>query len=92
MPDAEPPSTASPDARPPEPPRSRFQFGLGSLFLVTAMISVLAASFAGMLRAHRGQLSVHPGVFRLMAIASPLAVLIVVSLWYAAVKWLKSRP
>ncbi len=80
-----------PDAEPPKPPRRPFQFGLGTLFLVTAMVSVLAAALGGMLRAHSGRLSMHPGVFRLMAIVSPLAVLIVVSLWYSAVQWFKRR-
>ena len=80
-----------PDAEPPKSPRRPFQFGLGTLLLVTAMFSVLAAALGGMLRAHSGELSTHPGVFRLMAIASPLAVLIVVSLWYSAAQWFKRR-
>jgi len=61
------------------------------MLLVTAMFSVLMAAFAGMLRVHDGSLSTHPGLFRLMAIISPLAVLIAVSLWHSASQWLKRR-
>ncbi|MBN2473203.1 MAG: hypothetical protein JXB62_01245 [Pirellulales bacterium] len=79
-----------PDAEP-EKPRPPFQFSLAGLLLVTVMVSVLAAAFGGMLRAHAGSLSTPPGVYRLMAVVSPLAVLIVVSLWYSAVRWFKRR-
>jgi hypothetical protein len=38
-----------PDAELPGPQRPRFQFGLATLFLVTALCSVLAAALGGML-------------------------------------------
>lgn len=78
------------DVEPSKPPRPPFQFGLGTLFLVTAMCSVLAAALAGMLRS-RFYTSMPPGFFELMAAAAPMAMLIVVSLIRSAVQLLKGR-
>lgn len=78
-----------PDPDPHQPSRRPFQFSLGCLLLVTTMVAVLAAALAGMWRAHHGDLAVNPEVFRLMAIAAPLAVLMVVSLIYSLVKRLR---
>jgi hypothetical protein len=80
-----------PDAELPGPQRPRFQFGLATLFLVTALCSVLAAALAGMLRSRWGGPSMPPGFFELMAAAAPVAVVIVLSLLRAAVLWLKRR-
>jgi hypothetical protein len=77
-----------PDAEPPEP-RRPFQFGLGALFLLTALCSVLAAALGGILRSRWGVSPMPPGFFELMAAASPIAVVILLSLLRAGVLWLK---
>jgi hypothetical protein len=80
-----------PEAELPDPKRPRFQFGLGTLFLLTALCSVLAAALAGMLRSRAGISPMPPGFFELMAAAAPVAVLILLSLLRAGVLWLKRR-
>lgn len=81
-----------PDAKAPEPPRRPFQFGLGTLFLITALCSVLAAALGGMLRSRWDPASpMPPGFFELMAAAAPVAVVILLSLLRAVVLWLKRR-
>ena len=78
-----------PDAQLPQPPRRPFQFGLGTLFLLTALCSVLAAALGGMLRSRWGLSLMPPGFFELMAAAAPVAVVILLSLLRSAVLWLK---
>jgi len=80
-----------PDTEFPDPQRPRFQFGLGTLFLLTALCSVLAAALGGMLRSRRGDSGMPPGFFELMAAAAPVAVVILLSLLRSAVHWLKRR-
>ena len=80
-----------PDAEGPEPPRPRFQFGLGALFLVTALCSVLAAALGGMLRSRWGGSSMPPGFFELMAAGTPVAMVVLLSLLRSAVLWLRRR-
>jgi len=81
------------NSEPPEspPPRRPFQFGLGTLLLITTLFAVLAAAFAGMLHRRAGRSSMPPGFFVLMAVAAPVAVLIVLSLVRAIVRWLQGR-
>ncbi|OHB69878.1 MAG: hypothetical protein A2V70_02320 [Planctomycetes bacterium RBG_13_63_9] len=79
-----------PDTEPSESPRRPFQFGLWTLFLLTALLSVLAAAFAGMLRSSLDS-SMQPGFFVIMAAAAPLAAIIVISLCRATVRWLGRR-
>jgi len=81
------------NSAPPEspPPRHPFQFGLGTLLLITTLFAVLAAAFAGMLDRRAGRSSMPPGFFVLMAVAAPVAVLIVLSLVRAIVHWLQGR-
>ncbi len=74
-----------------EPPKRPFQFSLAALLGITAMVSVLAAAFGGMWRAHSGDLDINPNLFRLMAISAPLGVLILVSLLHSATQWFKRR-
>lgn len=69
---------------PPQPSEKRrwYQFGLAAMLLVTALVSVLAAAWAGLVREDaRYQ-------YFAMAVASPLAVLVVISLLRSAVRWL----
>ena len=80
-----------PDAEDPQPGRPPFQFGLGALFLVTTLCSVLAAALGGMLRSHWGSSRVPLGFFVLMAAAAPVAALTVLSLLRSAVLWLRRR-
>ena len=80
-----------PDTELPDPRRPRFQFGLATLFLVTALCSVLAAALGGMLRSRWGSAGMPPGFFELMAAAAPVAVVILLSLLRSAVLWLKRR-
>ena len=80
-----------PDAQTPEPPRRPFQFGLGTLFLVTALCSVLAAALGGMWRSRRGDTGMPPGFFELMAASAPVAVVVLLSLLRSAVLWWKRR-
>lgn len=61
------------------PPGRRYQYSLSTLLLITALVSVLAAALAGMLQRQRGGASMPAGFFVLMAVAAPLAVMIVVS-------------
>lgn len=79
-----------PEGEPPQPPRRPLQFGLGTLLLVTALFSVLAAALAGMIRG-RFYTSMPPGFFELMAAAAPMAAVVVVSLFRAAVQWFRRR-
>lgn len=79
------------DAEVPEGPRRPFQFGLGALFLVTALCSVLAAALGGMLRSRWGGPETPPGFFELMAAAAPVAVVILLSLFRSAALWLRRR-
>ncbi len=84
-----PPQSDEPPSE--EPPKRPFQFSLAAMLGITAMVSVLAAAFGGMWRAHGGDLDVNPNLFRLMAILSPLGMLILVSLFHASTQWLKRR-
>ncbi len=70
-------------------PRRRFQFTLGSLFLVMAICSVLAAAVGGVVRSQLGELSVPALYFVFMAVAAPLGTMIVVSLALSAARWLR---
>jgi hypothetical protein len=79
------------EPEPTGPERPRFQFGLGTLFLVTALCSVLAAALGGMLRSRAGFSGMPPGFFELMAAAAPVGVVIVLSLLRSAMRWLNRR-
>ncbi len=65
-----------------KPPRGRFQFGIAAMLLLMALVSVLASAFAGMLGL--GASTLPRAFFVAMAVAAPLAVLMVVSLLRAA--------
>ncbi|MBN2023994.1 MAG: hypothetical protein JW809_14515 [Pirellulales bacterium] len=79
-------------SRSPETPRRRrrFQFGLGSLFLLTFLVSVLAASLAGMIQSSAA-VTAPRYLFVLMAVAAPLATLVGLSLLWTAARWLRRR-
>jgi hypothetical protein len=80
-----------PDAEPTPPPRQPFQFSLATLLLITALLSVLAAALAGMLRRQYGGSSLPSGFFVVMAVAAPMAVMILISLLYSVVRFLRRR-
>ena len=73
------------------PPRRPFQFTLGTLLLVTTLVSILAAALAGLLQRRSSSFEMPPGFFVLMTIAAPVAVLIFLSLTRALVRWLGRR-
>ena len=70
----------------PSPPRRRFQFSLGSLFLAMLLCSVLSAVLAGLLYPQRTGSTLPKGSFTLLAAAAPMAVMIVLSLFQAIVR------
>jgi ABC-type transport system involved in multi-copper enzyme maturation permease subunit len=80
-----------PDNKPPEPQPPRFQFGMAVLFLLTALCSVLAAIFSGLLRNDNDAVGMPPGFFILMGAAAPVAILILLSLARSAILWWKRR-
>ncbi len=82
------PQTPAPQ---PRPPRGRYQFSLSSLFLVTALVSVLAAALGGMVRARFGEVAVPGYYFLMMAVAAPMATMIALSLGYTALRWFRRR-
>jgi hypothetical protein len=71
--------------------RSRYQFSLASLFLVTFLVAVAAGALGGMLRAARGEIRAPVAVFVVMAAAAPLAVMVVLSVGRALAAWLRRR-
>ena len=73
----------------PSPQRRPFQFGLGVLLLIMVLTSVLAAALGGMLRGQAGESPLPSGFFVLMAVAAPVAVLILLSLIRAIAKRLR---
>ena len=83
----------TPNAEPPKPRAERrpFQFGLSTLLLIMTLFAVLAAALAGMVRRHAGISTMPAGFFVLMAVAAPMAAMIVASLLRAAVKWMRRR-
>lgn len=83
-----------PDEQPAAPRRprrspGRYQYGLGSLLLATALFSVLAAALGGMLRAEWGQSPVPTRYFLLMAVATPIGVMILISVGRLGLRLLK---
>ena len=68
--------------REPDGPRRPFQFGLASLMLVMLLVGILAAALGGMLRPP-GSAGVRmpPGFFILMAVAAPLVMTVLLSLF-----------
>ena len=75
----------------PPPPRRRFQFSLGSLFLAMLFCSVLSTVLAGLLYPQRTGSSLPRGSFVLLAAAAPMAVMIVLSLYQAIVRLINHR-
>jgi len=76
----------------PQPPQKRpFQFGLASMLLVMVLVSVLAASLAGLLHRHQGRSTMPPGFFVLMAVAAPMGLLILAALFRAVTQYFKHR-
>jgi len=79
------------DSRSPPPPRRRVQFSLRSLLLLAVICSVSAATLAGMLGLQRSGVKFPPGFFVVMAAAAPLAVMVVLGLIRAMIRWLARR-
>ena len=71
----------------PQPRRKQpFQFGLASMLLVMVLVSVLSATFAGLWHRHQGEATMRPGLFVVMAIAAPVALMMLASLWRAVTR------
>ncbi len=70
------PSESAPD--PPPPRRRRFQFSVAFLLMLMVPVSLLAGIWAGM--AHHGTSSAQGGLALWMAVAVPLAAMILLSL------------
>ena len=79
------------DNEPQPPPKRPFQFGLASMLLVMVLVSVLSASFAGLWHRHRGEATMPPGFFVLMAVAAPMALMILASVLRAVTRYIASR-
>lgn len=87
-----PPSAGSlPEGeRPPaEMPRKWYQYSLASLLLLMAVVSVLASALAGVLGTHDAQAP--RWLFVAMLIAAPMGLMIALSLWVAARRWLDRK-
>lgn len=82
----------SSDDQPPPAPRSRFQFHLSTLFLLMLMVSVLAAAAAGLVRSDPARTAVPREIYLAMLIAAPLGVMILLSAYYALLRWWGRKP
>ena len=74
----------------PDPSRRRrpSQFSLGTLFLVTAVFSVLAAALGGMIRRQPVGTPMPPGFFILLAAAAPLGLVVLLGLLHSLIGWI----
>jgi len=79
------------DNEPQPPPKRPFQFGLASMLLIMVLFSVLAAALAGLLHRHQGRSTMPPGFFVLMAVAAPVGLMILASLFRAVTRYLNRR-
>ena len=76
----------------PSEPRRRFQFSLGSLFLAMLFCSVLSTVAAGLLGlGSTAGLFSSKASYVLLAAATPMAVMIVMSLFQAIVRLINRR-
>lgn len=75
-----------PESRP-QPPRRWYQFGVAAMLLATSLVAVLMSALAGLLRGDGGQMP--PGFFFVMAVAAPMAVMILLSLLRALADYRK---
>ena len=80
--------TPSADQSPPGR-RGPFQFRLGTLFLLMLVVSVVASALAGLLRRGTASAAMPWEFYLVMLVAAPLGVMIVLSLLYAAIRWLR---
>ncbi|MHB1037803.1 MAG: hypothetical protein ACYC35_26120 [Pirellulales bacterium] len=71
--------------------RRRFQFGLGALMLAVLLYSILAAALAGLIRPDASQPGIVQPLFILMAVAAPVGLMILISLWKSVQKVLRDR-
>ncbi len=71
----------------PPPKRRRFQFGVATLLIAAIPVSLLAAALGGMLGQSAGRPMMPAPFFVLLSIATPLGLVIAVSL----VRWAVDR-
>lgn len=84
---------ASPDEPASPPPDRWYQFGLGKLFLVTAVVAVVAAGWAALDQMADPRAWTPAGLLAVvvLVLAGPFAVLLVASLFRAGMRWLRNR-
>jgi magnesium-transporting ATPase (P-type) len=73
------------------PSRKRWQFGLGSLMLFVTLFAVLMSALGGMIRIQSGEKIALPHSFLIMAIAAPMGMVIVISVFLAVKQWYERR-
>jgi len=71
----------------PSPTRRRFQFGVAAMLIAAIPVSLLAAALGGMLGQSTGKPLMPTAFFVVLSIATPLALMISVSLVRLAVAW-----
>jgi len=69
----------------------RYQFSLSALLVAMFLVAVLASAFSGLVRQEPVGARMPPGFFVLMTIATPLALMILASVWCAVARRLKQR-
>ena len=69
------------------PPRNRWQFSLGSLMLFVTLFAVLMSALGGMIRSQSGENLSMPRSFLIMAVAAPMGMVIVISIFLAVKQW-----
>ncbi|MBN2578671.1 MAG: hypothetical protein JXB10_06735 [Pirellulales bacterium] len=72
-------------------PRRRWQFGIGSLLLLTTLLSLLTGAFAGMIRVPAGEPLLHSRLYLVLAIAAPLGMLMVIGGCRTLIHWWGKR-
>ncbi|NUQ65396.1 MAG: hypothetical protein HUU20_23255 [Pirellulales bacterium] len=73
----------------PRSPRRRFQFGMATLLIAAIPVSLLAAALGGMLGQSAGRPLMPAAFFVVLSIATPLGLVIAVSLVRLVIAWWK---
>jgi hypothetical protein len=71
--------------------RRRWQFGIGSLLLLTTLFSLLMGAFAGMIRPPPGESLARSRFYLILAAAAPLGMLVVIGGCRALILWREKR-
>ena len=73
------------------PTRRRFQFSLATLLFLVLPVSILAGALAGMLQPGETGVRLPRSFFVILAVMTPVGLMIAVSLVRAVVAWLSGR-